>query len=80
MNTNIKLYYAQEVANIIGNGLTGNMVGRIANQYKLKSDSYGIFVQDEVNPRPGITFHASIFKYNEQAIELISNIWNKRKK
>lgn len=80
MNTNLKLYYAQEVADIIGDGLTKNMVGRISNKCNLKTEVYGIFVQDEVNPHPGMTFHANVFKYNQKAIELISNIWNKRKK
>lgn len=79
MDTN-KLYYAYEVASIIGNGITANRVGRIANKYNLKTGDYGMYVQDEVNPHPGKSFHANVFKYNEKAIKIILIIWLKWKK
>lgn len=78
MNRTEKLYNAHEVASIIDNGMTANMVGRIANKNNLKTTQYGLFIPKIVNPSSDIAFPVNVFLYNELAIQLIGYIWNNR--
>ncbi|SOC41450.1 hypothetical protein [Ureibacillus acetophenoni] len=73
-----KAFYAKEIAKIIGNGCTGIMVGRLANELNIKTTKYGIWVQDAVT-KYGRTRHYSTFKYYRNAIKILKKAFLERK-
>jgi hypothetical protein len=64
-----KLYSAGEIGEICG--ISANMVGRIANEYNLKTDEYGKFVLDK---SPYSAKQVTTFRYKEQAVRKIKEI------
>lgn len=70
-------YYAKEVAKIIGTGITSKRVGMIATNLNLKTDKYGIWVEDRISPNPTVSFTKSVFKYNDLGVDVIKSEWIK---
>lgn len=68
-----KTYTATEIGNILG--ISSNMVGRIANEYNIKTDKYGYFAFDKAK---GHNKQVESFRYFEHAIDKFKNILNKR--
>ena len=68
-----KTYTATEIGNILG--ISSNMVGRLANEYNIKTDKYGYFAFDKAK---GHNKQVESFRYFEHAIDKFRNILNKR--
>lgn len=64
-----KTYSATEVGNLVG--CSANKIGKLANEYKLKTKQYGILV---MNKSPYSTKEVSTFRYNDKAVEKIKEI------
>lgn len=64
-----KTYSATEVGNLVG--CSANKVGKLANEYKLKTKEYGMLVMDK---SPYSTKEVSAFRYNDKAVEKIKGI------
>lgn len=64
-----RTYTAEEIGNKIG--ISKNMVGRIANQNNLKTDKYGMWVNDKVK---GFNKEVPSFRYYECVIPAIQKI------
>lgn len=69
-----KTYNAEEIGKILG--ISSNMVGRIANNYNLKTDRYGYLAQDKAKycNKP-----VESFRYYEHAIDKFKEILNEEK-
>ena len=59
-----KTYTATEIGNILG--ISGNMVGRLANEHNLKTDEYGYWAYDKAK---GHNKQIESFRYFEHVIE-----------
>ncbi len=68
-----KTYTATEIGNILG--ISGNMVGRLANEHNLKTDEYGYWAYDKSKHS---SKQVESFRYFEHAIDKFKNILNKR--
>ena len=67
-----KSYTAEEIGKIIG--ISSNMVGRIANEHKLKNEKYGYLAQDKAKY---CNKSVESFRYYEHAIDEFKKILNK---
>lgn len=68
------LYTAAEVGELLG-GISGNQVGRIANQNHLKTSEYGKSVWDK---SPYSNKQVESFRYNAAAVERFREIFSKQ--
>ena len=64
-----KTYTATELGNILG--ISGNMVGRLANEHNLKTDEYGYWAYDKAK---GHNKQIETFRYFEHVIEKFREI------
>ena len=62
-----KTYSATEIANMLG--CTPNRIGKIANQYGIKTPEYGVYVLDKAR---GHNKEVSNFRYNQKGFEFLS--------
>ena len=62
-----KTYSATEIANMLG--CTPNRIGKIANQYGIKTPEYGAYVLDKAR---GHNKEVSNFRYNQKGFEFLS--------
>jgi prophage antirepressor-like protein len=68
------LYTAAEVGEFLG-GISGNQVGRIANQNHMKTNEYGKSVWDK---SPYSNKQVETFRYNDAAVERFRGLLNKQ--
>lgn len=68
-------YTAKELGKILG--ISSNMVGRIANKYNLKNESYGYLAQDKAR---GCNKSVESFKYYERVIPEFKKALEEREK
>ena len=68
-----KTYTATEIGNILG--ISSNMVGRLANEYNIKTDKYGYFAFDKAK---GHNKQVESFRYFEHAIDEFKKVLNKK--
>ena len=68
------LYTAAEVGGFLG-GISGNQVGRIANQNHMKTNEYGKSVWDK---SPYSNKQIETFRYNDAAVERFRGLLNKQ--